>query len=88
MVLGVNKNERLNVCKYYNLFNMLRNKPYFLYNFAIRLYNDELFIESLRVAMLCKQICSGYDVEMLLAENYGKLEMYTEAERLYTVSIR
>lgn len=65
--------------EYGKLMKELGNNPYFLYNYAVKLYYADLHKESLEIATKCRMYWADYDLEMLVSENYKKMSEYNDA---------
>jgi O-antigen ligase len=68
---------------YEHLHRLLNKNELFLYNYAAELNVIERHEESLQIARECEILWADYDLQMLMAGNYQKLQQYAEAERYY-----
>jgi tetratricopeptide (TPR) repeat protein len=69
--------------QYNHLYKSLKNNELFLYNYAAELNVTERYEESLQIARKCERLWADYDLQMLLADNYEKLQQYEVAEKHY-----
>lgn len=75
------KNKQL--FRYELLMSVLGNDPYFLYNYAVELYNANRTTESREIALLCRKQWANYDLELLLGDIYMKKSEFALAESHY-----
>ena len=68
---------------YRRLEGSFASNPYFLYNYAAVLQQDNRYAESLRVASLCRRYWADYDLELILGENLRRLGRTEEAAARY-----
>ena len=68
---------------YTMLESELNDNPYFLYNYAAVLLEQKKYAESLRVALKCRQYWADYDLELMIGENYQRLNKPNQAEKYY-----
>jgi len=68
---------------YARLHKSLRNNELFLYNYASELNVAGRYDESLVIAAECEQRLADYDLELLIADDYLRLQRYDEAESRY-----
>lgn len=68
---------------YDRLHKSLAKDELFLYNYAAELNVVSDFDKSLQVAQECEKCWADYDLQMLMATNYEKLNQYKDAERYY-----
>lgn len=66
---------------YSDLTPVLNTNPYFLYNYAVVLFNTNHFQESLSKALQCRRYWANYDLELLLGNIYKSLKEYNEAKK-------
>jgi len=74
--------------EYNLLYNQLKDKPEFLYNYAAELYYIGLYKESLEIIQECSIVLNDYEVQMLIAENYYNLRIFDSAEKHYLLASR
>lgn len=72
-----------NIVDYEELFSILGKDPYFLYNYAVVLYDMNHLERSRNVALLCRKEWADYDLELLLGDIYMREKEYTLAESSY-----
>jgi O-antigen ligase len=65
------------------LHQSLAKNELFLYNYAAELNVAKRYGESLQIARKCEQFWADYDLQLLMADNYERLQQYKEAERYY-----
>ena len=70
------------------LYPFIRENPLFLYNYGAELHVAELWTASLRILTECARCLNDTDVQILLADNYGRLGEYDRAERHYRRAAR
>lgn len=75
-------NEALN--RYDKLMDFLDKDPYFLYNYAVRLYLNGQYEKSLIVAKLCRRYWADYDLELIHAKAYIGIKQYEKAKEHLT----
>ena len=84
--------DRLNVFKassremyfeYAYLSSYLGENPYFLYDYAIELFDNNLLDESLSKALLCRNYWANFNLELLIGDIYRKQHKYELAEKYY-----
>lgn len=63
--------------------SVLKENPYFLYNYAAVLRELKYYRESLDIALDCRKYWSDYDLEILIGENYQHIGNYSLAESHY-----
>lgn len=73
--------ENLNA--YTELMPVLGNNPYFLYNYAVALFDKCHLEASLNIALQCGDYWSDYDLELLLGDIYVSRNEYNKAESHY-----
>ena len=74
--------QTLKVLPEYNkLYPLLGENGLFLYNHAAELHEAKEYERSIAVFERCTQYFNDMDVQMLLANNFKELGMYTEAEQ-------
>lgn len=66
---------------YNKLFPELKNDYLFLYNYASELNYGGYFQQSQQIAMLCQPLSSDYDLQLLMGDNYVKMNQYKMAEK-------
>lgn len=69
--------------KYRLLYLNLKDNVYFLYSYAILLYNEGLIDESLRIASRCRLYWADYSLELLMGDIYKSKHNYGMAEKYY-----
>ena len=69
--------------RYQRLMRHLGNNRLFLYNYAAELNVAGQYKESLRMAHECEKRWADYDLQMMMADSYQKLQQYREAEARY-----
>lgn len=74
-------NENLSV--YTELMPILGDNPYFLYNYAVALFDKCNLEASLNIALQCRSYWSDYDLELLLGDIYTSKNDYNKAENHY-----
>lgn len=74
-------NSNMNV--YAKLVPVLGDNPYFLYNYAVALFDKNYKEASLNVALQCKGYWADYDLELLLGDIYVSRNEYDKAEDHY-----
>lgn len=67
--------------RYREVYRCMKNEGLFLYNYGAELYQVGRYRESLEILNECSVLFNDVDLQLLLAENYVQLGMYTEAER-------
>ena len=67
--------------KYKDLFPLLKDNKYFLYNYAVELNYGKRYKESIQIAQLCEKLWADYNLQLLLGDNYNQLKRYKEAEK-------
>lgn len=73
---------------YERLMDNFSGNPYFLYNYAVNLLQNNLLDESLHVAERCRMYWADYDLELLLGDLYGKKGKSDLAEWHYKKAAR
>lgn len=68
---------------YEKLEKKFEDNPYFLFNYAAILLDNKQYEEGLKVALQCRKYWADYDLELIIAEDYQKLDKYELAERYY-----
>lgn len=68
---------------YMGLANVLGENPYFLYNYAVILLDENHLGESLEKALRCRLYWRDYDLELLLGDIYKTRKEYMQAEIYY-----
>lgn len=68
---------------YATLESKLGDNPYFLYNYAVVLFENKQYEKSLQVAMKCRKYWADYDLELILGENYQRLHQPALAGKYY-----
>ncbi|WP_302592341.1 O-antigen ligase family protein [uncultured Bacteroides sp.] len=68
---------------YKELEKKFEDNPYFLYNYAAILLENEQYEESLKVALQCRKYWADYDLELIIGENYQELDEHGLAEKYY-----
>lgn len=71
------------ICYYPQLAKVLINDRYFLYNYAVVLFENSCFEESFVVAQQCRKHWINYELEILLGDICKNLQKYQQAERYY-----
>lgn len=56
---------------------------YFLYNYAVVLFENNRFMESFVIAQQCRKYWVNYELEILLGDICKELQMYQKAENYY-----
>ena len=74
------KNEYKRLYRYWN------GNPFFLYNYGAYLNNRAYYLESIDVINKCTMYLNNYDIQLLLADNYLKLDMLFFAEKHYKIA--
>nr|WP_302829465.1 O-antigen ligase family protein [uncultured Bacteroides sp.] len=69
--------------KYKLLYLNLKDNVYFLYSYAILLYNEGLIDESLQIASRCRLYWADYSLELLIGDIYKSKYNYEMAEKFY-----
>lgn len=69
--------------EYKQLMLVMGNDPYFLYNYAVELYNANHVAESKEIALLCHEQWANYDLELLLGDIYMRENDIASAESHY-----
>ena len=72
--------------QYEDVYYVMKNDRYFLYNYAAVLYDGKAYQRSLMVANECRRAWADYDLELLIAENYVKQHKYEEAEKHFRLA--
>lgn len=68
---------------YLSLENDLGKNPYFIYNYAVVLYEMNINEESLEKALLCRKYWADYELEILLGNIHKKMGKYDQAETYF-----
>lgn len=68
---------------YEKLEKTFADNPYFLYNYAAVLLEKKQYDKSLEIALQCRKYWADYDLELILGENYQKLNKPKLAEKYY-----
>lgn len=68
---------------YQDLEKQLSQHPFFLYNYSAQLYLAERYDDCIVKAMDCRRYWADYDVEMLIAQAYEKLQQDDLAEKYF-----
>ena len=71
---------------YEKLEKKFADNPYFLYNYAAILQEMKQYKESLQVALKCRRYWADYDLELIIGENYQRLNQQDLAEKYYTTA--
>lgn len=79
-LLGANKDV---FARYEDLMPLLGHEPYFLYDYAVKLYAVGEYDGALSIAQRCRTYWADYDLELLLGELLMKTGEYNEAETHY-----
>ena len=79
----VSCNSKNAISSYPYLAKVLANDCYFLYNYAVVLFENDRFKESLVIARQCRDYWANYELEILLGDICKNLQMYQEAEGHY-----
>ncbi|WP_302591827.1 O-antigen ligase [uncultured Muribaculum sp.] len=70
---------------YDNLYIHLKENPYFLYNYSVRLFIAGDISESKKIALECRKKYADYDLELLIGDIYYKENNYDEALMHYNL---
>lgn len=68
---------------YLYLEKIMGRNRYFLYNYAVILYESNRIDLSLQKALLCRDVWANYNLELLLGDIYRKKKEYDKAEACY-----
>ena len=74
---------RHDMTEYGRLIQRFNENPFFLYNYAVELYNSGNKSKSLETALLCRTFLANYDLELLIGDLYQDLGMSKDAEKHY-----
>ncbi|HCY30878.1 MAG TPA: hypothetical protein DHV06_04865 [Bacteroides thetaiotaomicron] len=69
--------------EYKTLYSKWNGNPMFLYNYGVILNKSEHYNESNNILFECTKYFNDYEVQMLIADNYSKLEKRDSAEAFY-----
>ncbi len=69
--------------EYQRLAASFADNPYFLYNYAAILQEGRQYAESQRIALRCRRHWADYDLELILGENYQRLQQSEQAVVCY-----
>ena len=69
--------------EYKALYSEWNGNPMFLYNYGVILNKSEHYNESNTILFECTKYFNDYEVQMLIADNYSKLEKWDYAEAFY-----
>lgn len=81
--LALSKSNDEALTGYKKLEDIFENNPYFLYNYAAVLLNNEQYEKSLDIALKCRQYWADYDLELIIGENCQRLNKPELAEKYY-----
>ncbi len=70
---------------YDRLYVHLKENPYFLYNYSIRLFIIGDILNSKKIALECRKKYADYDLELLIGDIYFKENNYDEALNHYNL---
>ena len=73
--------------EYKTLYSEWNANPMFLYNYGVVLNKSEHYNESNTILFECTKYFNDYEVQMLIADNYSKLEKWDRAEAFYHLSL-
>lgn len=68
---------------YQSLIPILGNNPYFLYSYAVILFENNSFEESFIIAQRCRKYWANYELEILLGDICKNTHIYQKAEEHY-----
>lgn len=77
------RSDEYSLSIYQELEDALGNNRYFLYNYAVMLYNCNQKELCLQKALLCRKLWINYDLELLLGDIYREKRDYKQAEEYY-----
>lgn len=77
------RNDDYALKKYRDLNQELGSDPYFLYSYAVNLYQQDCIDASLEMANACDKYWADYDLELLLGTIYQDKLMYDDAVHHY-----
>ncbi|MCD8184634.1 MAG: O-antigen ligase family protein [Bacteroides sp.] len=80
--LGEHSDEALHIYQCSEV--MLKDNPYFLYNYASVLLVMKQYEECLAVALRCREYWADYDLELVIGEGYQNLNNFKMAEKYYS----
>lgn len=72
--------------RYDELYTQWNGDPLFLYNYGAILSECKNYKKSNAVLIECTNYLNDYDVQMIIAENYSKLEQWNEAKTYYNTA--
>ncbi len=72
------------ISKYDNLYPILNNNPFFLYNYGAELNEAGKYQKSVAILRECKRHFNDYDLQLLMADNYYHLGDTNAALNTYT----
>lgn len=68
---------------YKKLYDKWNGNPYFLYNYGVLLNNLQMFDDSNVILHECEKYFNDYDVQLLLATNYYRMQKYEDSKKHY-----
>lgn len=71
------------LAEYSKLYPILKENKFFLYNYAMYLYNATLYKKSLQIALQCKKYWADYNLELVIGDIYKLQHNYETAEQYY-----
>ena len=74
------------ISEYDNLYAVLSNDRYFMYNYSYALYRSGDYLKAHQMASECSKLWADYDLELLLGTLSDKLGMFDEAISHYTLA--
>ena len=74
--------------EYEELYPVLKNDVYFLYNYAAKFNRIREFEKSAAVIQECEKMLNDYDIQMLKADNYKNMTDFYLAEKSYLQASR
>jgi tetratricopeptide (TPR) repeat protein len=84
ILLTLNNND---MSRYRNLEDKLEDNRYFLYHYALKLYRNDMFQESLEKLLLLDKYAIRYESEILKGDAYAECNEITNAEKYYINAI-
>ena len=79
------KNKELFI-KYESLMPIMKNNPYFLYNYSVELFDAKEYDKALDISLKCRNFWADYDLELLLGDLYEKEGLYDKALNHYILA--